>query len=172
MLGRDSEDEIWSRFVFELVIWHKQATLLSWIQPSGPLCLWQCSCKPERALSWNLIPLNRCLIGGRSIRLVVIFHWGWGTFEESESEVLASIVIGCRKWKYLVSFEESGIILHSLPYEQSESRNPICQWKGEYECSLVCIAESRYLWVRHAHTPKRLVQSQIFVWSCIPTRYI
>ena len=33
MLGRDSEDEIWSRLVFELVIW---------TQPSGPLCLWQC----------------------------------------------------------------------------------------------------------------------------------
>ena len=32
MLGRDSEDEIWSRFVFELVIW---------TQPLGPLCLWQ-----------------------------------------------------------------------------------------------------------------------------------
>ena len=32
MLGQDSEDEIWSRFVFELVIW---------TQPSGPLCLWQ-----------------------------------------------------------------------------------------------------------------------------------
>ena len=33
MLGRDSEDENWSIFVFELVIW---------TQPSGPLCLWQC----------------------------------------------------------------------------------------------------------------------------------
>ena len=33
MLGRDSEDENWSRFVFELVIW---------TQPWGPLCLWQC----------------------------------------------------------------------------------------------------------------------------------
>ena len=33
MLGQDSEDEIWLRFVFELVIW---------TQPSGPLCLWQC----------------------------------------------------------------------------------------------------------------------------------
>ena len=31
--GRDSEDEIWSRFVFEIVIL---------TQPSGPLCLWQC----------------------------------------------------------------------------------------------------------------------------------
>ena len=33
MLGWDSEDEICSRFVFEIVIWS---------QPSGPLCLWQC----------------------------------------------------------------------------------------------------------------------------------
>ena len=31
--GWDSENEIWSRFVFELVIW---------TQPSGALCLWQC----------------------------------------------------------------------------------------------------------------------------------
>ena len=33
MLGRNSEDELWSRFVLEFVIW---------TQPSGPLCLWQC----------------------------------------------------------------------------------------------------------------------------------
>ena len=26
----------------ELVIWPKQVTLVSWTQPSGPLCLWQC----------------------------------------------------------------------------------------------------------------------------------
>ena len=32
MLVRDSEDELWSRFVWELVIW---------TQPWGPLCLWQ-----------------------------------------------------------------------------------------------------------------------------------
>ena len=42
MLGRYSEDQIWSRFVFELVIWPKQVTLVSWTQPSGPLCLLQC----------------------------------------------------------------------------------------------------------------------------------
>ena len=34
MFGWDFEDEIWSIFVFELVIW---------TQSSGPLCLWQCS---------------------------------------------------------------------------------------------------------------------------------
>ena len=33
MIGRDSEDETWSRFAFENVIW---------TQPSGPFCLWQC----------------------------------------------------------------------------------------------------------------------------------
>ena len=42
MLGRDSEDEIWSRFVFELVIR---------TQPSGPLCLWQCFSSGEHSLS-------------------------------------------------------------------------------------------------------------------------
>ena len=31
-----------SRFVFELVIWPQEVTLLRWTQPSGPLCLWQC----------------------------------------------------------------------------------------------------------------------------------
>ena len=42
MLGRDSEDEIWSRFVFEFVIWPQDVTLVRWTQSSGPLCLWQC----------------------------------------------------------------------------------------------------------------------------------
>ena len=40
-LGWDSEDEIWSRFVWEAAIWPK-VTLVSRTQPSGPLCLWQC----------------------------------------------------------------------------------------------------------------------------------
>ena len=42
MLGRYSEDEIWSRFMFELVIWLQEVTFARWTQPSGPLCLWQC----------------------------------------------------------------------------------------------------------------------------------
>ena len=33
---------MWSRFVFELVIWLQEVTLARWTQPSGPLCLWQC----------------------------------------------------------------------------------------------------------------------------------
>ena len=44
MLSRDSEDEMWSRFVFELAIWPQEVTLARWTQPSGPLCLWQCFC--------------------------------------------------------------------------------------------------------------------------------
>ena len=42
MLGQDSEDEIWSRFMFEFVIWPQDVTLVRWTQSSGPLCLWQC----------------------------------------------------------------------------------------------------------------------------------
>ena len=41
MLSQDSEDEKWSRFVFELVIWPQEVTLARWTQPSGLLCLWQ-----------------------------------------------------------------------------------------------------------------------------------
>ena len=42
MLSRDSEDEMWSRFMFELLKWLQNATLARWTQSSGPLCLWQC----------------------------------------------------------------------------------------------------------------------------------
>ena len=38
MLGRDSSDEIWSRFVIR----PKPITSVSRTQPTGPLCLWQC----------------------------------------------------------------------------------------------------------------------------------
>ena len=47
MLSRDSDDENWSRFVFELVIWPQEVTLIRWTQSSGQLCLWQCF------LSWG-----------------------------------------------------------------------------------------------------------------------
>ena len=49
MLGRDSSDEILSRFVFHLVAWPYQVTLVSRTQSSGPLCLWQCFLKQ----SWS-----------------------------------------------------------------------------------------------------------------------
>ena len=42
MLSRDSEHGMWSRFMFELLIWLQEATLARWTQSSGPLCLWQC----------------------------------------------------------------------------------------------------------------------------------
>ena len=53
MQGRDSED-VWSRFVFELVIWPKEVTLVSRTQPSGPLCLWQCF-EIWSASGWNTL---------------------------------------------------------------------------------------------------------------------
>ena len=48
MLSRDSEIEVWSRFVFELVIW---------TQPSGPLCIWQCL-----KIMWCVVV---CVVGGQ-----------------------------------------------------------------------------------------------------------
>ena len=53
MLGRDSEDEIWSRFVFEFVIWPQDVTLVRWTQSSGPLCLWQCFWKYLRRCGFS-----------------------------------------------------------------------------------------------------------------------
>ena len=51
MLSRDPEDENWSRFVIELVIWPQEVTLARWTQPSGPLCLWQCLLTVGRAFT-------------------------------------------------------------------------------------------------------------------------
>ena len=39
MLSRDYEDEMWSRFMIELLIRLQEVTLARWTQPSGPLCL-------------------------------------------------------------------------------------------------------------------------------------
>ena len=59
MLSQDSEDEMWSRFMFELLIWLQEVTLARWTQPSSPLCLWQCFISiflldPKRARQWCL----------------------------------------------------------------------------------------------------------------------
>ena len=57
MLSRDSEDEMSSRFAFELVIWLQDVTLARWTQPSGPLCLWQCLLwqrPPSYRSGWSL----------------------------------------------------------------------------------------------------------------------
>ena len=56
MLSRDSKDEMWSRFMFELLIWLQEVTLARWTQPSGPFSLWQCL-----HFHWEL-PRQRCRI--------------------------------------------------------------------------------------------------------------
>ena len=63
MLSRDSEDKIWSRFVFELSIRPQEVTLVRWTQSSGPLCLWQCL--GNIWLHWNIVVAKIfCLLGG------------------------------------------------------------------------------------------------------------
>ena len=79
MLGRDSADEIWSRFVFELVIW---------TQHSGPLCLWQCFRFINiLAIHWHVTFESQCLAkisysGRRSddCHFAILdqdFSWSW-----------------------------------------------------------------------------------------------
>ena len=48
MFGWDFEDDVWSRFVFELVIR---------TQPSGPLCLWQCFVYASVETSFSYVPI-------------------------------------------------------------------------------------------------------------------
>ena len=64
MLGRYSEDEIWSRFVFELVIW---------TQPWGPLCLWQCFCTQSLFLLDRFSPLV-CILVRECLYLSLALH--------------------------------------------------------------------------------------------------
>ena len=66
ILNRDSEDEIWSRFVFELVIWPKGVTLVRWTQSSGPLCLWQCLRDTDGPLAYAA-HISHCLSGSRLV---------------------------------------------------------------------------------------------------------
>ena len=76
MLSQDSEDEMWSRFMFELLIWLQEVTLARWTQPSGPLCLWQCLLLLMKLISLNLfvgIAISRK--GEYNCALDKIFWW-------------------------------------------------------------------------------------------------
>jgi len=102
MLGQDSEDEIWSRFVFELV---------TWTQPSGPLCLWQCfnSLSLVRQSNLNWIHLYcrshywKCvwwhLIVGENDHL----DWMWWTMVWSKQVLRLIKKVGWGTWLDLVS---------------------------------------------------------------------
>ena len=88
MLGRDSEDEIWSRFVFEFVIWTQEVTLVRWTQSSGPLCLWQCfniKTKELRSSSELSKQTKLCPAGWQVVRL-----GGW----ESEFGIRREVQVG------------------------------------------------------------------------------
>ena len=58
MLSRDSEDEMRSIFVFEIVIWPQEVTLARLTQPSGPFCLWQCLDNEHAIQAVNLANLD------------------------------------------------------------------------------------------------------------------
>ena len=58
----DSEHEIWSRVLFELLSWPKEVTLVNRTQPLGPLCLLQCL----------NITLAFCITSGASMAKVIM----------------------------------------------------------------------------------------------------
>ena len=114
MQGRDSEN-VWSRFVFELVIWHKEVTLVGRTQPSGPLCLWQCfdfnslvRQSYMRHIDVSLLPLFYCIWISFSlfIRVFVLSHfcltgsqgirWSWSWRESRRPQSLCPASL-CRR---------------------------------------------------------------------------
>ena len=71
VVARDSEDEIWSIFVF--LIWPKVVTLVSRTHPSDPLCLWQCF--RQRLWNWTLTAAK--IVGIKRSRILwncVVFY--------------------------------------------------------------------------------------------------
>ena len=76
MFGWDFQVDAWSifrrlnlRFVFELVIWPKQVTLVSWTPPLDPWFLWQC-------FEWNRVNDNLSIVNAchSSLSQITIAH--------------------------------------------------------------------------------------------------
>ena len=115
MLSRDSEDEMWSRFMFELLIWLQEATLARWTQSSGPLCLWQCLFISDgiaivlTILTIFSTPILTKIFGDGSVEVVaylvlehdICFYQGeepedfWANFETAEGEDQSQHMVNC-----------------------------------------------------------------------------
>ena len=73
LLGRDYEDEIWSKFVWELVIWPKEVSLVTRTQHSGPLCLWQCFVRTFQQQQPRCQLCDKPQTSRRSCKLIVLW---------------------------------------------------------------------------------------------------
>ena len=125
VLGWDFED-VWSRFVWEFVIWPKEVTLVSRTQPSGPLCLWQCFCYKLGCL------LLLLLIRGKNITIINqnIFYWVCGKTQVFYFLSLLSIY----RWIYetlVVEFLTHQKQLFSVGREWSDDHDCTLSWRGD-----------------------------------------
>ena len=141
MLSRCSEDEMWSRVMFELLLWPQEVTLAKWTQPSGPLCLWQCfihkyqwNLWEKRKKDWNLYEEVDEIgdIGKFWVFVPLLFRWkstnGLHMFPEwfcteSECSYWGHIQCHCRRTRQLIKIEKA---INQFPL-QNFSNQEICQ---------------------------------------------
>ena len=151
MLGQDSEDEIWSRFVFELVIW---------TQPSGPFCQelfltrwslrWSCyhwRFYPTKLLLASSINSGASVISSRPLVLGwKMSHFAptkfclgsrWGAILENFSGHFASNLL----WKvisFCICVKRGARLFHDLSFRKSEFSYTKQKSPSEY---LFCVSE-------------------------------
>ena len=65
--------KLWSKFVWELVIWPKEVTLATRTQPSGPLCLWQCLLRTCQQQQPRCQLCDKPQTSRRSCKLIVLW---------------------------------------------------------------------------------------------------
>ena len=135
MLRRNSEDEMCSRFVLELVIWPQKVTLARWTQPSGPLCLWQC-------LPW-LLPFLAAFDEGfvlcswfssqiHFLDICLVYGASWGVLTMTDNESTAGWFIKLfMRWSRHVNLKSCGNKI--LFFVASFSRNHYCTTAG-WDC--------------------------------------
>ena len=128
MLSRDSEDEMWSRLMFELLIWLQEVTFARWTQPSGPLCLWQCLqtnqgfsfdkdelCEPSSDWVPPGLPQGPAnpKLGSQSLRFDTCHPLSNAKYAPMDDQVLGWFSLSVGDWARLVPF---GVAVGGLSY--------------------------------------------------------
>ena len=144
---------MWSRFMFELVLWPQWVTLARWTQPSGPLCLWQCfihkyqwNLWEKRKKDWNLYEEVDEIgdIGKFWVFVPLLFRWkstnGLHMFPEwfcteSECSYWGHIQCHCRRTRQLIKIEKAinQFLLQIIGFgikSRNKSSHPLCAFRA------------------------------------------
>ena len=153
MLGRDSEDEIWSRSVFELVIWPQQFTLVKLNSTLGsvvPLAMfwkWDQSCNFRQFSIWS----SDAFVGDYSS---VDLSWHQGVVLTFEGDQVKAICL-CQD-KYEGAFSERREFWIPLPNSTLHHRclKSKLEWETlkmrQYEL-ITWVREKNYFWKPSRH---------------------